>query len=185
MMDNNIVQTVYDTLEAHTEEISKAIAERDSMEAEIKSGKYTPQALKDMYPKRDELRRKVETMCDGAIKAARNHVDQYKADAEELNNLNPAELTDDVKLLQPGIRLKPRDIQGMLNRNADNRTMTQIILRYAEEQKIDIGKTYYIGGQQEQATGKKLDEILYYYRKWIDKPEARKMLNTFFGVREE
>lgn len=31
-MDNNIVQTVFDTLEARTDEISKDIAERDKLE---------------------------------------------------------------------------------------------------------------------------------------------------------
>ena len=43
-MDNNIVQTVYDTLEARTDEISKTIAERDKLEEKAKSGRYTPQA---------------------------------------------------------------------------------------------------------------------------------------------
>ena len=53
-MDNNIVQTVFDTLEARTDEISKDIAERDKLEEKIKSGRYSPQALKDdIYPKRD------------------------------------------------------------------------------------------------------------------------------------
>ena len=61
-MDNNIVQTVYSTLETRTDEISKVIAERDALEEKIKSGRYSPQTLKDeIYPKRDALKSKVKT----------------------------------------------------------------------------------------------------------------------------
>ena len=180
-MDNNIVQTVYSTLETRTDEISKVIAERDALEEKIKSGRYSPQTLKDeIYPKRDALKSKVQSMCDSAMKEAENHVAQYRADAAELNNLDPAELTDDVKLLQSGITLLPRDIQGMLKRNSGNRTMTQIILRYAKEHNIETGGTYYIGGQQEEETARGLDTIISYYAKWIDKPNAKDMLTKFF-----
>ena len=179
-MDNNISETVYTTLEARTDEISKTIAERDKLDTKIKSGNYTPQALKEMYPKRDELSRKIVSMCDNAIQEAQNHINQYKADAEELNTLNPAELTDDIKLLQPGIKLTPRDIQGMLKRNASNRTMCQVLLRYAKENDLDTGGLMYTGGTQEQETAKALEGILFYYKKWIDKPNAKEMLTKFF-----
>lgn len=180
-MDNNIVQTVYSTLETRTDEISKDIAERDKLEEKIKSGRYSPQALKDdIYPKRDALRRKIQDASAGAIQEAKNLVEQYRQDAAKLNNLNPAELTDDVKLLQSGITLLPRDIQGILERNKGNRTMTQIVLRYAKEHDIDTGGTFYIGGQQEEQTARGLDTILLYYKNWIDKPNAKEMLTKFF-----
>lgn len=184
-MDNNIVQTVFDTLETRTAEISKDIVERDALEEKIKSGRYSPQALKDdIYPKRDALRRKIESASEGAIQEARNLVAQYREDAAKLNNLDPAELTDDVKLLQSGITLLPRDIQGILERNKGNRTMTQIVLRYAKEHGIETG-TYYIGGQAEEENARNLDGILSYYKKWIDKPQAKDMLYRFFNVTPE
>lgn len=180
-MDNNIVETVYNTLDSHTEEIGKVIAERDALEEKIKSNRYTPQVLKDeIYPKRDELKRKVSSMCETALNEAKNHIAQYRTDAAELNNLDPAQLTDDVKLLQPGIKLKPQDIQGMIKRNEGNRTMLQIILRYAEENGIDTGGTLYVGGTAEEQTARNLDGILYYYKNWIDKPNAKEMLDKFF-----
>lgn len=181
-MDNNIVQTVYDTLGAHTDEISAVIAERDALDEKIKSGRYSAQALKEMNPMRDSLKRQVRDMCDAALQDASKHIDQYKADAAALNNLDPAELTDDVKLLQSGITLLPRDIQGMLKRNEKNRTMTQIILRYAKEHDIDTGGNYYIGGQQEAETARNLETIVFYYKNWIDKPNAKEMLDKFFNV---
>ena len=185
-MDNNIAETVFNTLDRHTEEIGKVMAERDALEEKINSNRYTPQVLKEeVYPKREELRRKVRYMCDAAFKDAQSHIDQYKQDIEESNRLDPAQLTDDVKLLQPGIVLKPQDIQGMLKRNEDNRTMLQVILRYAEENNIDTGKTYYVGGQAEEENARNLEGILYYYKHWIDKPDGKTMLRKFFNVTEE
>lgn len=182
-MDNNIVQTVYDALEASTDEISKTIAERDRLEEEIRQNRYSSQALKtEIYPKRDELRRNVRNACESAIQEARNLVANYRKDAADLENLDPAQLTDDIKLLSPGIVLLPRDIQGMIERNRDNKTMLQIILRYCKENDIDTGGTYYIGGQQEEETARGLDTIISYYAKWIDKPNARDMLNKFFHL---
>ena len=172
-MDNNIVETVYNTLDSHTEEIGKVIAERDALEEKIKSNRYTPQVLKEeIYPRRDELKSKVRTMCDAALKEAQSHIDQYKADAAEMNNLDPAALTDDVKLLQSGITLLPRDIQGMIKRNEGNRTMLQIILRYAKEHNIDMKGTFYVGGEAEKQNANNLDTLIYYYSRWIDKEKA-------------
>ena len=182
-MDNNIVQTVFDTLEARTDEISKDVAERDKLEEKIKSGRYSPQALKDdIYPKRDALRRKVQDDSAAAIDAAKKLVAQYRADAAELDTLDPADITDDIKLLQSGITLLPRDIQAILKRNASNRTMTQIVLRYAKEHNIDTGGTCYIGGQREKENADSLDGIIGYYAKWIDKPNGKEMLRKFFNV---
>lgn len=183
-MDNNdIIATVYNTLDNYTDEIGKTIAEQQKLEEKINSGRYSEQTLRnEVYPKRDELRHKINSMRDSALQAAKGIISQYRIDAAEKNNLDPAELTDDVKLLQAGIVLKPRDIQGMLKRNEDNRTMTQIILRYAEEHNIDTGKTYYVGGQQEEETARALDNIIHYYKNWIDKPNAKVMLNKFFQI---
>ena len=72
------------------------------------------------------------------------------------------------------------EIANILKRNAGNRTMTQIVLRYAKEHNIDTGGTYYIGGQQEEETARGLDTIISYYAKWIDKPNAKDMLTKFF-----
>ena len=185
-MDNNITQTVFDTLEARTAEISKDIAERDALEEKIMSGRYTQQALHtDIYPKRNALRRKIADASEAAIQEAKNLVNQYRADVAESNRLDPSQLTDDVKLLQPGIVLNPADIQGMLKRNEGNRTMLQVILRFAEANGIDTGKTYYIGGQAEENNARNLETILFYYKKWIDKPNAKDMLYKFFNVTPE
>ena len=179
----DIRQTVYDALKASTEKIAETIAECEVLEKKIESGRYNPQFLKDeIYPKRDTLRGNISRMCESALNEAKAMVSQYREQAVESNNLDPAQLTDDVKLLQPGIILKPQDIQGMLKRNEGNRTMLQVILRYAKENNIDTGGTYYTGGQEEKDIADGIDTILYYYKNWIDRPNAKEMLDEFFSI---
>ena len=180
---DNIVQNVYDALKADTEDIGKIVVRRDELEDAIKSGKYTPQALRDeIYPERDNLRGQVAGKREAAINKAKGLVQQYRQEAADLDNLDPAELTDDVKLLQTGVALLPRDIQGILERNKGNRTMTQIVLRYAQEHNIDVGGLTYVGGQQEKQTADNLDTLIDYYSRWIDKRNAGEMLDKFFNL---
>ena len=153
-----------------------------TLETKIKENRYSRQALeKEIYPQRDALRAEIRTKSEGAIKEAKGLIEKYRQDAEALNDLDPAEITDDIKLLQAGIPLLPRDIQAILKRNSSNRTMTQLALRYAEEHKIDTHGTFYIGGQQEKETADTLDGMLYYVEKYIDKPDAQTMIDKFFN----
>ena len=182
-MDENIIQTVYETLDSRTDEIIGMADAINELDNKIKSGRYSQMTItNELEPKKRELSRLRQDACHNALDEARSLISQFREDNAKVNQLNPAELTDDVKLLQSGIILKPRDIEGMLERNEGNRTMTQIILRYADENKINTDKIYYYGGQEEEKTAKALDSILYYYKNWIDKPNAKRMLDRFFGV---
>lgn len=181
-MDNNITQTVFDSLEASANEINELAEERDTVEGLIKSGRFSQKALtEELYPKRDALRMKITAKSDEAIRKAQGLVDQYKKDSAKANTLNPDDLTDDIKLLQPGIILNKHDIQSMLERNAQNRTMSQIILRYAKEHDIDTGSAVYIGGQEEAAIARNLESVLYLYRKYLGTSQATEMLHKFFN----
>ncbi len=75
-----------------------------------------------------------------AIEATRDEIAAAcKAYAQEVNDataLNPAELTDDVKLLNCGAPLSETDIQQMANRNKGNNTMLRLISNYAKEHDI-------------------------------------------------
>lgn len=179
-MDNNIFQTVFDSLEADIAALDKDKAEYADLEAKIKEGRYSNQTLtKDVYPKLYEMKRKIESGCTNAIQKARGLVAQYREDADRLNDLNPSDITDDIKLLQAGIPLLPRDINAILERNKDNRTMTQLALRYAEEHGIKVD-AYYIGGQAEKENADSLDQLISYYAKWIDKENAHEILRKYF-----
>ena len=182
-MTQNIVKDVYTTLQKRAEEIGKAVAERDRLEEKIKSGRYSSQTLNaEVYPKRDALRQEIRSSSDNAIKEAKALIEQYRKDADALNDLDPAQITDDIKLLQPGIVLTSRDVKAIIERNKTNRTMTQIALRYAKQNNIDVGGTIYVGGEAERETADTLDGLLYYVAKYIDKPEAKEMIDKFFNM---
>ena len=55
-MEKNIVKTVYESLKKNTEEIRKDVDALNELETRIRSGRYSPKALKEeFYPKRTEL----------------------------------------------------------------------------------------------------------------------------------
>lgn len=184
-MDNSIILKVYDSLEKRTDEIRKLADERNKLDDKISSGRYSQETLtKDVRPKRDEIHKQILSASEDALNEAQKLIDEYRTAIAERKNLKPEEITDDIKLLQPGIVLLPRDVQGMLSRNENNSTMTQIILRYAEEHDIDTRGMIYNrnNGQEEERIAQALEAILRYYRKWIDKPNAKEMLAKFFNI---
>lgn len=182
----SIVQTVFDSLDASTVEVGNIVADYNAVDEKIKSGRYTIDAInKELYPQRDRLRAQIQDRAAAAADKARAIISQYREETAERNRLNPDELTDDIKLLQPGIILEQRDIEGMLKRNGENRTMTQIILRYAKQNGIELKGTHYNGGQAENDTADALSNIVDYYAKWLDKPNGREMLKKFFSNFEQ
>lgn len=175
-----ISQQVYDILDADTAGLDELKNELASVENDIRSGRFNIEALnKELYPKKDALNRQLKDESDRAIEHAKKRVDEYRKAAEKENVLDASKITDDIKLLQPGITLLERDIEGILNRNKNNRTMVQIVMRYAKEHDIPV-KPAYQGFLQEENTARQLDTVISYYAKWIDKPNAKEMLDKFF-----
>lgn len=181
-MDTNIFQTVYQSLEKSTSSISRSVAERERLETRIKSGRYTQQVIQqELTPQLEALKKQIAADSAKAMQAAKDLVAQYR-DVEKSNCLNPAELNDDIKLLQAGLPLLPRDINAILERNVGNRTMTQLALRYAQDHGITVDSHHIIGGDAERQTANALDQILQYYSRWIDKRNAKDVLRRFFNV---
>lgn len=182
-MDISIFQTVYQSLEKSTNTISRSVAERERLETRIKSGRYTQQVIQqELTPQLEALKKQIAADSTKAMQAAKDLVVQYRADVEKLNCLNPAELNDDIKLLQAGIPLLPRDINAILERNVGNRTMQQLALRYAQDHGITVDSKFTIAGDEAQQTANALDQILQYYSRWIDKRNAKDVLRRFFNV---
>lgn len=94
-MDTHILTTVCDTLEAHTEQIALIIADRNAIDEKIKSGRYSAETVqKELHPKRNALEQQIKVESDRAIQAAQALVNKYRADAEALDELNPADITE-------------------------------------------------------------------------------------------
>lgn len=136
-MTENIMLDVVTDLENRTTELAPTVADVAKLEADLKSNRYSAQAIKEeIMPKLDAARNKIKAAKDEANKAVAAMVNAYITDLQRLDALNPAELTDDFKLLNGGVTLNAQDIQFMLERNAKNRSMAQLILRYNDVELI-------------------------------------------------
>ena len=171
----------YNEINEITKEGIKALqelsAQMKTVNADIESGRYSNDHVnKVLRPKMRELKRQITDLRADASKRAQRLCDEYQAELRAQDDLDPALLTDDVKLLQAGVKLKPRDISAMLRRNADNHTMTQVILRYCKENDIDTGGVHYVGNsytiREVDAMRSNVDVSL----KWSDRPTVYEKL---------
>ena len=179
----NMINDVYTALKTSTANIQKKIAEYRAMEEKEKSGVYSADYVRTtLRPKMRELRDSIERDKAAAISGARDIVTAYQDELRDKDNLHPEDITEDAKLFTAGVRLTARDINAILARNEGNGTMEQLALRYASENGIDIGRKYYYGHQREIQEAEGVTGILHYYEKWIDKDNAGKMLDRFFGI---
>ena len=183
----NITQTVYESLKADTKAIRRAKARRAAVNELIDCGFFKKEVLEEVYyPQRDELTAQIRQRSDLAIKNARELVLQYRKDAEKLNELNVADITDDAKLFNIGVQLTEKDLTEILDRSKDNRTMQQLTHRYAKEHGIFLhGRSFEKENSEEQNTADGLDSVISYYSRWIDTDNAEKMLDRFFNVTDE
>lgn len=139
----DIMTDIVSDLETRTNELTPLIEKAAKLDADIKSGMYTQKAISDeLLPARDAAREQIKAAQVAAKKAVADKINAHITDLERLDALNPSELTDDCKLLSSGIPLTESDIRFMLERNANNRSMTQIILRYAHEHDIKTNVAY-------------------------------------------
>ena len=123
-------------------------AQLTKVSEDISSGKYSGEYVREkLIPQRDSLRSQMDDTRHNANKEVQRICAEYTDELRAQDDLDPSLLTEDVKLLQAGVKLTQRDIKAMLNRNADNHTMTQVILRYCKENDIDTGGVHYMGNK--------------------------------------
>ena len=182
-MDNNIVNSVYSTLKEGTESMHKGMDEYKALDEKINSGLYAPKLINEEFlPKKTEIKSQYESTITKTLADAYAMIDNYEQEIAELDALNPDEITDDIKLLQSGIKLNERDIKSMLNRNQGNRTMEQLILRYADEKKIDAGFTYQSSLSQQRDKINGLREVTKRYERYMHDDNAQDVLARFFEI---
>lgn len=178
----NIAGAVKASLEKSMNEIQTTTAEIASLEDKRKSGRYSRETLRDeIIPAISAAKSRLEAQKRAASADAKAIIDAFRQKVDDDNQLNPAEITDDIKLLQSGLPLYECDLKAMLSRNANNKTMSQLILRYAEEREMyNVGR--YIGGTAERQLADSLDGITdSFVNQWIDSQEdAAEMLGSYF-----
>ncbi len=178
----NIRQNLVDTLNERAEAIGKLVTRRGELENDVKSGRFTAAAVaNELQPELMNVRMAIDRTKDETRQAVARLVNQYVGELDKADALNPDELNEgDVKLLNSGVDLTKRDLTVMLSRNQGNRTMTQLILRWARAHDVDMGVTY-IGNEKAIADAKQIPGVVdLWIDHWSDQPNARDMVQRMF-----
>lgn len=179
----NMINNVYDSLKTSTENIARKLKKLAELETLEKSGIYSHEYLNGhIRPEMFALRREIEQDKAAAISGAKGIVEKFQDELREKDCLNPADITQDAVLFTSGVKLKRRDVEAILARNKDNPTMTQMALRFAQENNIDLGRKIYVGHEREIQDAGGVSRAVDYYSRWITEPNALAMLDKFFSV---
>lgn len=161
--------------------IVKARNELAKTMEEMKNDMYSREYIENtLEPRRREAVRKIEQESDKAKEAAYALLDEYIIQLEDEDALNGADINDDLKLLTCGMKLSKKDLLDMVKRNENNRTMTQMIIRYAEDNGVDIGIVYR-GNKGLIETVKQLKANVDYAIKWTEYPKVNDMVERVWG----
>lgn len=184
MDQNSIIDQVVNVLEGHTAKAADIVTRINSIEADISSGRFSEQHINaNLRPRLHAAKMDLERAQDEANAAALAAIDAKCEALAQADELNPADITDDVRLFNCGVKLSERDIKSILRRNAGNATMEQLAIRYAEQNGVDLGRVYYIGHDADIRRVRGLaDTVRLYTSNWMMKPNAADMLHRFFGV---
>lgn len=141
---NTITQITQDGIR----NVNKLIEENKKIQADIDSNQASDSYIRDyLKPKIKNNNRLIESIKSDSANNVNQLCDRFIEELKREDALKPNELTEDIKLLNCGIKLTKFDLQTMLERNNNNRTMQQLVLRYCEDNKVDIG-TYYMGNTE-------------------------------------
>lgn len=183
MTINEATKTIYDDLTERVEAAAPIVQKIAQLRKDIESGRFSDKAIKDeLTPALSNASVQLSRAKDEAKLSTQRLVNQCIEALKDEDTLNPADLTDDVKLLTSGLQLTPRDIKVMLERNKTNRTMSLAILRYAREHDIETG-TVYVGNEQHIAALREFPSLVNaYVDHYMGMADAREMLTRMFGI---
>lgn len=95
-------------------------------------------------------------------------IGDYAQQLRDEDTLKGADMNDDAKLLNCGIKLEESDLIPLLRRNENNTTMQQLIFRYAKQNNINLGNLTYIGNSRAIQAVEALKTSVDYTIKWIN-----------------
>lgn len=182
VMIMTIADSVYKLLKERTTAIQEQVKEQRKIEQWIESGKYSTEAIeKDFQPQLTAIKKQIDSESDRAIADAHNLIADYKKELRRQGAMKPEELTPDIELLKLPVTLSLEELEEVIERNSDNKTMCKIIEQYASERNIDLPYHLTRTKQEERQLAEGLEGVLVYYRNWITNEQALPLLDRFFG----
>lgn len=174
----NIQGLVNEALKESIKEMEPTIKKLEELNRKINEGRYSSKTLQEeIYPKESALRRDIDGMKNRALAKVKDLVRDYKEYVKDKSALDPAQVTDDVKLLELPVALTMDDLEAILERNAGNQTMQRVVLRYAEEHNYDMpSEAVFFHGEEYRHADSLLSAVESYFMGYMDKPNALEML---------
>lgn len=154
----NIITELRNTVNTHHAAVAAAQAAMDKFQSDF-AGYYSQSVFAS---KMQEYTAKRDAAIDAGNAAIRETVNAFLDEIKNIDALDGAKLTDDVKLLESPVKLNKNDLTQMFDRaKADNnRTMMELIMRRTMRDDIDIERVFYTVKDIENAT-RKLEKYAY------------------------
>lgn len=141
MTKQEFYKKVTDSVQETRGKIREASAKVRGLETSRKN--YTAEYVNEtLNPQIKALQGEIQAMREEGKKIVSEMCDTYRKELMEQDQLDPEKITADINLLNAGISLNADDLKTMIARNSGNRTMQQLILRYAADHKIETGLQY-------------------------------------------
>ncbi len=121
---NQNVKTMKDALASYHQKAKKA----DEAISKARS-EYKPEVANERI---DRIESELKQERAKTIDIIRRASEQGKAEIKKRYELNPADITDDAKLLQSGFPMNQADFDSMCRKYESNGTMCRILAEYAE-----------------------------------------------------
>ena len=155
------------------EDLNEFERQTKAIDDKIKSGKYSNETVqKDLMPQKQDIKKKMEMRREVGCSAIRTRTNEYVAELRAADQLNPDNLTDDIKLLQAGVALSADDLTMLFDRNAGNSTMQKLIADYAKQHDRDIGRHYRPPHIDLMQSVDRIPEAMEVAIKWHNKPHV-------------
>lgn len=121
---NQIVKTMKDALASYHQKAKKA----DEVISKARS-EYKPEVAQERI---EQIETELKQERTKAIEAIRKASEQGKAEIQKWNEFNPANITEDAKILQSGFPMNQADFDKLCRKYENNGTMCRILAEYAE-----------------------------------------------------
>ena len=159
------------------EDLTEFDKQEKAIQDKIKSNRYTAKAVQsELQPELATIRRNRETRREDGVAAVRARASEYIAELRKADQLNPDNLTDDIKLLQSGVALSADDLATLFDRNAGNSTMQKLITDFAKQHGRDIQRYYRPTNADLIASVNTVPEVIKTVLKWHNNPSAYEKL---------
>lgn len=161
------------------EDINKLDEQAQAITDKINSKRYTVQAIStELKPELEKIRRQKEERREQGFSTICTKTAEYVKELHKANQLNPDDITDDIKLLQAGVALSADDLTALFDRNTGNNTMQKLISDFAKQHNRDIQRCYRPANIDFIRGVESIPETMKVVLKWNDKPNV---FNQFIG----